>query len=88
VSFLSSQQHAFIALGYKWKIGGVLALLILTFGLPVAGILCGVAMKIVPRRRGRIIIDRFAPNLIDNQDQHERREDQPQRDSECYQARI
>ena len=32
VSFLSSQFHAFRALSHKWKIGGILALLVLTLG--------------------------------------------------------
>ena len=85
VSFLSSQLQALIALDHKWKIGGFLALLVLTFGLPVAGILRAVAMKIVPRRRERVTIDRPAPNLIDNQDQRERRDGQHRQASERYQ---
>jgi hypothetical protein len=85
VSFLSSQLDALIALDHKWKSVGVLVLLILTFGLPVAGILRAVAMKIVPRRRERVIIDRPAPNLIDNQDQRERRDGQHRQASERYQ---
>ena len=84
VSSLSSQFHAFIALGHKWKIGGILALLVLIIGLPVAGILRGVAMKIVRRHR-KLVTDHSAPNLIDNQDRHGRRNDQRQQDSERYQ---
>ena len=81
VSFLSSQFHGLMALGHEWKIGGILALLVLTFGLPVAGILRLVAMKIVLQRR-KLVIDHSAPNLTDNQDQHERRDDQRQQESD------
>ena len=73
VSFLSSQFHVLMALGYKWKIGGILVLLVLTFGLPVAGILRIVAMKIVPQRRN-------------NQDR--RRDDQRQQESDHYQQEL
>ena len=87
VSSLSSQFHAFIALGHKWKIGGILALLVLIIGLPVAGILRGVAMKIVRRHR-KLVTDHSAPNLIDNQDRHGRRNDQRQQDSGTLSARM
>jgi hypothetical protein len=85
MSFLSSQLHPRIASRHKWKVSGkdFLVLLILIFGLALAGVLSGVAMKIVRVRRERVILDHSEPNLIDDQHQHERRDSL--QESESYQ---
>jgi hypothetical protein len=86
MSLLSSHLRAIIALGYQWKIGGEGALavmptetlLILVFGLVVAGILAGVLVKIVSARRVGVTADHCESNLIDDQYQHGGRKNQRQ----------
>jgi hypothetical protein len=91
MSLLSSHLRAIIALGHQWKIGGesalAVTLLILVFGLVVAGILAGVLVKIISARREGVTIDLPESNLIDDHYQHEWREDQRQTDSSMIAAR-
>ena len=54
----------------------IIIFLLLALGLAVVGIVSRVVVKNVAARRARIIIDRSEPNTVDDQRQHERRDDQ------------
>ena len=54
----------------------IIIFLLLAIGLAVVGIVSRGVVKNVAARRARIIIDRSEPNTVDDQRQHERRDDQ------------
>ena len=55
----------------------IIIFLLLALGLAVVGIVSRVVVKNVAARRARIIIDRSEPNTVDDQREHERRDDHP-----------